>query len=168
MRNVNEEVKAYLEKTGDESVNLLRQELTKKKKIATGGTLRSIEREVIERGDVRFNLKVLASEDIAFILGGRKQGLQLPPAEKIEAWAKVKGIKLKGSTKANGLRSLGFQIARGIKKEGIRGVNVRGWAKRKDQEIYEEVQQLLQEIYTENLAEAATEGATGLNIKISK
>ena len=160
MKDITTEIKSYLEKRGDQLVNHLKQELIKKKKVATGKTLKSVTKEIVEKGDGRISLKILADEDIAFILGGRKKGLQLPPPQHLEKWAKVRGLKIRDA------KSLGFSIARGIKKKGIRGVNLRSWSKRKDQEIYEDVQDLLQRLITDELTEAAVEGLNKNNYKI--
>ncbi|MGN6439075.1 MAG: hypothetical protein ACTHMM_21205 [Agriterribacter sp.] len=167
MRDLKSEIKKFLEANGIRLVDHLKKDIQKKKKVATGNTLRSVKQNIEEDG-TQLTLTIEAAEDIAYILGGRKKGKRIPPAEELEAWVKAKGLKLKGKTTKQTARSIGFAVARGVSKEGIRGTNLRSWAKKEDQKIFEDVQELIEEISQQNFTEEIVNDikASGIPVQV--
>jgi hypothetical protein len=164
MIDENAELKKYFTEKGEKIANTLKDQLRKKKKIATGNTINSVE-STVEQNEVT-TLLVLADEDISFILGGRGKNKKVPPIEDIEKWVKAKGIKAKGNNKLN-TRSLPWAISRGIKDKGIRGVNVKSFAKKEDQTIYEETKALLLDIRQKNFVEMAANELKNSGLPVS-
>ncbi len=146
---VKEKVRNYLEDKGKQLVNLLRQEIQKKKKVASGNLLKSVEYQIKDNGD-SLDLLILADEEISFIIGGRNSG-QLPPIDAIEKWIKAKNVKPR-QNKSNKPRQMAFAMARKMKDQPIRGVNLRRGAKKEDQVIYEEMVKLLDSAYEEAIS----------------
>jgi hypothetical protein len=97
----------------------MKDELVRKKKVATGNLANEIESYVEEEDDRAFLYLDVPSYG-KFIDSGRKPGSKYPPVKSIRDWIKVKGIK---PNKSRGVRTeeqLIFLIRRAI---GIRGID---------------------------------------------
>lgn len=96
--------------------NNLKIVLLRKKKFATGDTLRSVKDELILRSPSRSLIvsRVTASRSIVNIQQGRKAGLKPPPVSALERWATALGIP----------KSWLFGIAKNIGRRGIKPVEV--------------------------------------------
>lgn len=141
----------FLNEKGKQIVQQLKDELTKKKKVASGKTRDSVSYTVSEENG-RLVLRVFADEDIAYILGGRGKNKGLPPVEQIEKWIKERGLstaKVKGKTIEKKRRSLAFAIGRSMNTKGVkRGLNLRSFRKKTDQQIFEQANVSATEVYS--------------------
>lgn len=115
----------YLKKSiddfGKEYVKQLIIELTNADKKATGNLVRSINYKLIEATN-EFLIQVIAADYLKYVDEGRAPG-KMPPVDKIIAWAKVRNIQPK-PPKYKTIDQVGWAIAKGIQKNGIKPTNV--------------------------------------------
>ena len=117
---VNEKLKKALEEIGEDIVDDLSRQLIKAKKIDTGELLNSLDYRVLETVDGVL-LEILANDTLTYVDQGRRRGAKQPPTSAILPWVKRKNIRIKG---AKTDEQKAFIIARSIKKNGIRPLNI--------------------------------------------
>lgn len=113
-----------LTKIGQLGKNNLKLNLQRLNKVATGGTLNSIDFR-IDFSERKSSISVVANEAIIFIDAGRQAGSKMPPSKPIEDWVIQKGIKF--SDKKNRplpVKVMAFLIGRKIARDGIKPTNV--------------------------------------------
>lgn len=102
---------------------IIKQELKKSGKVASGKTLRSI-KAIVLIGAATSAIQVKADESLLHIIRGRRPG-RMPPIKSIADWIKSKGIQ--GRNKKGQfikVQSLAFAIAKHIAKSGIKGTPI--------------------------------------------
>lgn len=117
---MNDKLRKGLEEIGEDIVDELTRELIKAKKIDTGDLLASLDYRVLETVDGLL-LEILANDTLKYVDQGRRRGAKQPPTSAIIPWVQRKNIKIKG---AKTVEQKAFVIARSIKKNGIRPLNI--------------------------------------------
>jgi hypothetical protein len=117
---MNDKLRKALEEIGEDIIDELSRELIKAKKIDTGDLLASLDYRVLETVDGLL-LEILANDTLKYVDQGRRRGAKQPPTSAIIPWVERKNIKIKG---AKTVEQKAFVIARSIKKNGIRPLNI--------------------------------------------
>ena len=120
--------KQAIKEFGAEYVKELVKQLLLADKKATGELIHSINYKLVEASN-EILLEILAAPYLKYVDKGRKAGGKMPPVQPIIKWAKVRNIKpMKGKYKK--IDEVGWAIARGIQKNGIKPTNVLEKAKK--------------------------------------
>lgn len=109
----------FLEKFADALVKEIKKLLVKKGKKSSGTLIRSIDYEVVQKGNM-IDIQLLGESYFVYVDKGRKPG-KFPPIKEIKKWIQKKRIKGRGGISDD---SLAFLIARSIKENGIDPTNV--------------------------------------------
>lgn len=117
---MNDRLRKALEDIGEDIVDELTRELIKAKKVDTGDLLASLDYRVLETVDGLL-LEILANDTLKYVDQGRRRGAKQPPTSAIIPWVQRKNIRIKG---AKTVEQKAFVIARSIKKNGIRPLNI--------------------------------------------
>lgn len=143
MASLNKAIEEYFSKKGKELITILKQKLRKKK--ATGRTLESLSFKIYKEGEAQ-TLIIEADETINFVTAGRKAG-HLPPIKPIEDWVTTKGLK----------KNSAWAIAEDLKKNAVKGVSLKSFTKKEDQQIFEDLQELIANVEEENILNELTD-----------
>jgi len=108
-------IKAALIKYGDTIVELMKDELVKNKKVATGNLVNEMKSYVEEEDDRAFLYIDMPSYG-RYVDRGRKPNSKMPPIKSIRDWINIKGIR---PNKKMTQDQLAFVMAKSI---GIKGV----------------------------------------------
>jgi len=108
-------IKAALIKYGDTIVELMKDELVKNKKVATGNLVNEMKSYVEEEDDRAFLYIDMPSYG-RYVDSGRKPNSKMPPIKSIRDWINIKGIR---PNKKMTQDQLAFVMAKSI---GIKGV----------------------------------------------
>jgi len=109
-------IKIALTKYGDTIVELMKADLVRNKKVATGNLVNEMKSYVEEEDDRAFLYVDMPSYG-RYVDSGRKPNSKLPPVKSIRDWVKIKGIR--SSNPRTSQEQLVYLIRRAI---GIRGV----------------------------------------------
>ncbi len=113
-----------LTKIGQLGKNDLKLNLQRLEKVASGGTLNSINFK-IDFSEKKSSVSIVANEAIIFIDSGRQAGSKMPPSKPIEDWVVHKGIKFfNKKNKPLPVKVIAFLIGRKIARDGIKPTNV--------------------------------------------
>jgi len=108
-------IKAALIKYGDTIVELMKDDLVRNKKVATGNLVNEMKSYVEEEDDRAFLYVDIPSYG-RYVDSGRKPNSKMPPIKSIRDWIKVRGIR---PNKKMTQDQLAFVMARSI---GIKGI----------------------------------------------
>lgn len=101
-----------LKKYGNNFTNILKEELVKAGKNASGDLIRSLRSDVKGIGE-NINISITSLDYLKYVDKGRRAG-SYPPIKEIEKWCDIRSIP----------RSAAFAISRSIFKFGIKPTNV--------------------------------------------
>jgi hypothetical protein len=114
-------VMIVLAKWSDYMIEMARRRLVQGRKSATGALIRSLSYRIKKTNGV-YEMQLTGLPYLLNVDRGRRAGARRPPINKIEAWIKVKRIKInipKGSTIQKETKKRAFMIANNISKRGI-------------------------------------------------
>lgn len=118
----NENFKAAILRYGEMFVEEITKQLLLNNKKATGILIDSLDYRVVETADT-IVLEILANDYLKFVDKGRKPGT-LPNVKAIQKWVDVKGITNRNGERRLTKNQIGWAIAKGIQKKGIKPTNV--------------------------------------------
>lgn len=105
---------------GEDVVNEMENILNQAKRRATGRLINSLDYDVDELGEGKFELTVEYESYGKYVESGRRAGAKQPPTKEIEKWLQVKRYTAR---KGKDIKSTAYVIAKAIKQKGIKPVN---------------------------------------------
>lgn len=141
-------LKKAMDELGEELVKGLVKALIDADKKVTGNLVRSIDYRLIQTADM-FIVELLAAPYLDAVDKGRRPGAKMPPPSALDKWI----VKRKIAPRAKNGRfiprkQVAFNIARGIAKNGIKGIHV---VRKTIDDIYSKKEELIKKAAGQDL-----------------
>lgn len=143
-------LKKAMDELGQELVKGIVKELIDADKVATGRLVRSIDYRLIQTADMLI-VELLAAPYLDAVDKGRRPGAKMPPPSALDKWIVKRKIAPRDKKgKFVPRKAVAFAIARGIAKNGIKGIHV---VRKTIDSIYSKKEELIKKAAGQDLKE---------------
>jgi len=111
----------YLDEEGVFITDIIRDDIQKDRKVASGKLLNSIDYDIIDRNG-KLSIIIVYADHGEYVLSGRKPGSRMPPVSAIQRWLKIKHIPIGGGR----VRPVGGY--KSLMKKNVKTINQLAWA----------------------------------------